>query len=298
MSTPRCNLHLLTPGVHYMVASAFFFSVMSLFVKVLGQRLPSQEIVLARGLISLVLTLGMIRRVGVAPWGTRKGILLLRGMLGFAALNCFYFALTRLPLAEATMLQYTSPIWTALIAALLLGEAVTKRVFGASLISFIGVALITRPAFLFGELAADLDLTVVGIALVGALLSSGAFVAIRKASRTEHSLVIILYFSLLSTIGPLPLVAPVAILPRGAERLVLLGVGVATQAAQVFLTRGLSLVPAGRAMSIAYLQILFAAFWGALFFSEVPDLWTVIGAMAVILASAAVSFRDGALQAG
>lgn len=281
-----------------MVASAFFFSVMSLFVKAAGQRIPSQEIVLARGLISLILTVGMVRRAGLAPWGKRKGILLLRGILGLAALNCFYYALTKLPLAEATMLQYTSPIWTDLIAAPLLGEAITVRVLGASLVSFTGVALITRPAFLFGELAADLDLTAVGVALVGALLSSGAFVAIREASKTEHSLVIIFYFSLLSTVGPLPLVAPVAIFPRGTEWLLLVGVGVATQAAQVFLTRGLSLVPAGRAMSIAYMQILFAALWGILFFSEVPDLWTVIGAIAVILASAAVSFRDGVLQGG
>jgi drug/metabolite transporter (DMT)-like permease len=74
--------------------------------------------------------------------------------------------------------------------------------------------------------------------------------------------------------------------------LVLAGVGVTTQVAQWFLTRGLSLVPAGRAITVGYSQILFAALWGILFFAEYPDLWTIAGACLVVLGTAFVSFPE------
>jgi drug/metabolite transporter (DMT)-like permease len=280
-------------GVRYMLASAFFFSVMTLCVKVAGWHLPSQEIVWARGLMTTIFTYGMLRRAGLSPWGIRPGILLIRGLVGFVALMCFYFVLTELPIAEATVLQYTSPIWTSLIAVPLLGEKISPRVLGAGLVSFAGVALIARPGFLFGELSSDLNLMAVGIALVGALFSAGAYVAIREASKTDHAFVIIYYFALVSAIGPLPVVASGFVWPRGVDWLALLGVGVVTQIAQVCLTRGLSLVPAGRAMTIAYTQILFASLWGALFFAEYPDSWTVVGAVLVIVGAAAVSKSPG-----
>lgn len=281
----------LAAGVRYMLAGAFFFSVMTLLVKLAGRRLPSHEIVLARGIVTLILSYGLVKRARLSPWGTNKGILAVRGVFGFAALTCFYFAVTRLPLAEVTVLQYTSPIWTALIAVPLLGEPISKSVFRACFFSLVGVSLIARPDFLFGGGSAGLDLTAVGIALLSAFLSSGAYVAVRRASKTEHTLVIIFYFALFSTVGAMPLAAPVALWPRGTEWLVLLGVGVATQAAQVCLTRGLSLIPAGRAITIGYAQILFAALWGAVFFAEYPDLLTVIGAVLVILGTAIVSIR-------
>ena len=164
----------LAAGVRYMLGGAFLFSVMTLFVKMAGRRLPSHEIVLARGIVTLILSYWLVRRARLSPWGTRKGILAVRGLLGFAALTCFYFAVTQLPLAEVTVLHYTSPIWTALVAVPLLGEAITLRVFGACFFSLVGVSFIARPDFLFGGGSASLDLAAVGIALLGAVLSSGA----------------------------------------------------------------------------------------------------------------------------
>jgi drug/metabolite transporter (DMT)-like permease len=198
---------------------------------------------------------------------------------------------TKLPIAEVTVLHYTSPAWTALIAVPLLREPVTSRVFAACFSSFVGVTLIARPAFLFGTSSAGLDLVAVAVALLGALLSSGAYVSVREASKTEHHLVIIFYFALFSAVGAVPLAVPVAIWPRGMEWIVLIAVGVTTQIAQVFLTRGLGLVPAGRAMTIGYTQILFAAIWGAIFFAEYPDIWTVIGACLVLVGTAIVSIK-------
>ena len=93
-----------------MLAAAFFFSLMSLQVKLAGRRLHSSEIVFARSLLSLIFTCVLLRRARVPMWGNRKGPLVLRGLFGFIALSCFFFALTRLPLADATVLHFTNPV--------------------------------------------------------------------------------------------------------------------------------------------------------------------------------------------
>jgi drug/metabolite transporter (DMT)-like permease len=275
-----------------MLVAAFSFSVMTLLVKVAGQTLPSHEIVFSRGIVTLILSYALVRQAGVSPWGNRKRVLLVRGLLGFVALTCYYYAVTQLPIAVVTVLHYTSPIWTSIIAVPLLKEPITKRVCGACLLSFVGVALIARPGFLFGETIGTISLLAVGVALAGSVLSSGAYVFVREASKTDHTTVIIYYFAFISAIGAIPLAWPQAVWPTAWEWLVLAGVGVTTQVAQWFLTRGLSLVPAGRAITVGYSQILFAALWGIIFFEEYPDLLTVVGGCLVVLGTAFVSFPE------
>lgn len=266
-----------------MIAGAFFFSLMSLGVKVAGQRIPSQEIVLVRGVSNVLITYVMLRRAGVEIWGSRPVVLALRGLLGFAAISCFYYALVHLPLADATVLQYTNPVWTALLAGWLLGERVKPREAVLVLVSLIGVVLIARPAFVFGG-APRLDLLAVAIALAGSMFSASAYVTVRKLGRTEHPLVIVFYFTLVTVPGSIPGVLLDAVWPTPFEWGVLLAIGLAAQAGQVYITRGLQLEPAGRATAVGYLQIVFAAIWGVVFFLEMPDWWTVGGAV-VILAS-------------
>lgn len=264
-----------------MAAAAFFFSLMSLLVKLVGQRLPSQEIVLGRGAVTLVLAWIALRRAGVDPRGNRRGLLVLRGVLGFAALSCFYYAVVHLPLADVTVLQYTNPVFTALIAAIVLSETLGAIEAFCVATSLTGVVLIARPSFLFGG-APELDPLAVGVALAGAVLSAGAYVTVRSLGATEHPLVIVFWFAAISTLGAIPTSAPSLLLPTPAEWAGLLGVGITTHIAQVYMTRGLKEERAGRAMSIAYLQIVFAAVWGALFFGEIPDAWTAAGATLVV----------------
>lgn len=291
--TSSARNHLLSaPGVRYMALGAFWFSVMSLLVKVAGQRLPSMEIVLARAVISLVLSYGLLRRAGVGLWGTNRKLLVLRGALGFGALACFYYALVHLPLAEATTIQYMNPVFTALLAGWLLRERVGRWEMACVMASLAGVVLIARPGFLFGGSVAALDPLVVGIALAGALLSASAYVTVRRLGQSEHPLVIVFYFPLIATPATLPFVAPVAIWPRGWEWLVLLGVGVSTQIGQVYMTRGLQLEPAGRATAIGYLQIVFAGVWGAIFFAEYPDAWSIAGVLLIIGSTLALAARS------
>lgn len=284
----------MPPGIRYMLASAFWFSVMSLLVKLAGQRIPSQEIVLVRGVVTLALSIWLVRRARVPPWGNNRPLLLVRGLTGFAALSCFYYSLTHLPIAEATVIQYLNPAFTVLLAAWLLGERIGWVAVAGTLAGLAGVALVARPGFLFGGAGAELDMLAVGVALAGAVLSAGAYVAVRRLNATDHPLVIVFYFPLVTVPATIPTLAfGGAVWPTPLEWLVLLGVGVATQIGQVYLTRGLALEAAGRAMTVGYSQIIFAALWGIFFFGEVPDIWAAFGALLVIAGTLAVAWRRG-----
>lgn len=288
-------LTALRPGIRFMIASALAFSVMNALVKLVGDRIPSQEIVFARALISVGLSVWLLRRASVPMLGENKPLLLLRGIFGFCGLSSVFFAVTRLPLAEATTLTYLHPIFTALLASLFLGERVGRGIWWGIPLSLAGMLLVAKPAFLFGDLGGEpLDRVAVAAAVAGAFFAGCAYVCVRKLGRREHPLVIVLYFPLVTVLtapATIPLMAEGAVWPAGFEWAALLGVGIAAQIGQVALTRGMQHEPAGRATALSYLQVVFAAAWGFLFFGEQPDLASGAGAL-LILGGAFVAGRS------
>lgn len=270
-----------------MAYGAFWFSLMSLLVKLAGERLPSMEIVFVRAVITLALSVALLRHARVPLRGNHRGPLLLRGLLGALALAAFYYALVHLPLAEATVIQYTNPVFTAVLAGLFLGERLGWRQSICVAASLSGVLLIARPTALFGEAAALPPLHVL-IALAGALFSAGAYVTVRAIGSREHPLVVVFYFPLVTV----PLTLPFALAgwtwPTHSEWAILLGIGVTTQIGQVYFTRGLQLEPAGRATAVAYLQIVFAGVLGALVFGDRPDAWSLTGAAVIVVSTLAL----------
>jgi drug/metabolite transporter (DMT)-like permease len=277
------------PPLLQMVASALAFSLMGLCVKQVGGRIPAAEVVLARAIVSVALSWWLLQRAGVDPWGQRRGLLILRGAIGTAALLCVYAALAQLPMASATVLQYLYPTITALLAWLMLGERIGKRVLLAIALGWTGVVLVAQPAGLLQGAAALPPLAVL-IALAGALFTSLAYVSVRSLGNSEHPLVIVFYFPLVALPLTLPLVALDPVLPTASELLWLVGVGVFTQVGQVYLTRGLTALPAAQATAISYVQVAFAGLWGWLVFGESVDGWTVAGAV-LVLAAMLVSLR-------
>jgi drug/metabolite transporter (DMT)-like permease len=263
-----------------MVASAFWFSLMAVCVKQVA-RLPAAEVVLARGLLSVALSWWMLQRAGVSPWGVRRGVLIWRGVIGSVALLCVYQALAQLPLASATVLQYLYPTFTALLAWLLLGERMGRRVLAATALGWTGVLLVAQPAALFAG-ASSLALLPVLVAVAGALCTALAYVSVRTLARSEHPLVIVFYFPLIAVPLSLPLVLLQPVLPTTSELAWLLGVGLCTQLGQVYLTRSLVALPAARATAISYVQVVFAGLWGWLVFGETIDGWTIAGALLVL----------------
>ena len=277
-----------------MVASALSFSLMGVCVKQVGGRIPVAEVVFARAIVSVALSWWLLHRAGIPAWGKRRWLLIWRGAIGTAALVCVYAALAALPLAAATVLQYLYPPFTALLAWLMLGEPIGKRVLAAMALGWLGVLLVAQPAgVLLG--GATLAPVPVLIAVAGALFTAFAYVSVRSLGTSEHPLVIVFYFPLVALPLSLPLVALNPVLPTPAELLWLVGVGVFTQLGQVYLTRSLTALPAARATAISYVQVLFAGGWGWLLFGESIDSWTIAGA-GLVLAATLVSLSHSQQQ--
>ena len=277
-----------------MVASALSFSLMGVCVKQVGGRIPVAEVVFARAIVSVALSWWLLHRAGIPAWGKRRWLLIWRGAIGTAALVCVYAALAALPLAAATVLQYLYPPFTALLAWLMLGEPIGKRVLAAMALGWLGVLLVAQPAGLL-QGGATLALFPVLIAVAGALFTALAYVSVRSLGTSEHPLVIVFYFPLVALPLSLPLVALNPVLPTPAELLWLVGVGVFTQLGQVYLTRSLTALPAARATAISYVQVLFAGGWGWLLFGESIDSWTIAGA-GLVLAATLVSLSHSQQQ--
>ena len=296
MQEARGNRELTASA--FMLSSAVSFSLMGVCVKAVGGRIPVAEVVLARSAVSLVLSIVMLRQAGLEPWGQRRGLLVLRGVIGTGALLCVFAALAQLPLAAATVLQYLQPTFTALLAWLLLRERVGVRVVLAALLGWLAVVVLSNPAELSGLVGAvsgETALPLAGVlwALGGALLSACAYVSVRALGRSEHPLVIVFYFPLVGLVLTLPLVALQPVWPTAWEALALLGVGLFTQLGQIGITKGLLGMPAARATAMSYGQVPLAALWGWLFFREALDPDTTLAA-GLVLAATLLSVRRSA----
>ncbi|MCS5690489.1 DMT family transporter [Cyanobium sp. FGCU-6] len=268
-----------------LLLGALAFSLMAVCVKRVVQRIPVAEIVLARALLNVAMSGWMLRAAGVSPWGVRRGLLALRGITGSVALFCVFAALAVLPLATATLLQYLYPTLTALLAWRWLGEPIGRRMALALALGWLGVVLVLQPVG-----GGDSHAAGVVLALAGALLTAVAYVSVRQLGRSEHPLVIVLWFPLMAVPLSLPLVLFDPVLPTASELLWLLGVGLFTQLGQLGLTHGLTRLPAGRATALGYIQVGFAALWGWSLFGESLAPATLLGG-ALILGAAALCHR-------
>jgi drug/metabolite transporter (DMT)-like permease len=264
-------------GALYMILAAFSFSVMAAFVKVGGSRLPSQEIVLFRSIVVWIITAVMIKRLHLPLWGKNKKLLFLRGFTGFLGLSAFYFTLTQIPIADSITIQYTNPLFTALLAVFMLKERSSTMQWAFFLLAFTGVVFIVRPGYSIYTFPAL-------IGLGGAFCAGLAYNLIRILRKTDHPLNIILYLPTVSIVLSIPLVIHNFTMPVGIEWLVLLAIGITTQIAQIFLTKSLHIEKAARATNVSYVSIIFATMFGLIFWGEIPDWRTAIGASLVIIA--------------
>lgn len=265
-----------------MVLSAFAFSLMTVFVKLAGKRLPWQELVLVRAAVTLVLSYATLRVAKIPAFGKHRLLLLVRGAFGFFGLSSVYYAVTHLPLAEATVIQYLYPPLTATLASLLLREPLERGVGVSMALGLCGLLLVSQPAALFGGIAAPLDPSGLAAAFLGAFFSACAYVTVRTLGQGEHPLVIVFYFPLVALPASLATIGSHALWPEGIEWLWLLLLGLCTQVGQIAVTRGFASAAAGRMAAYSYVQVLFSALWGALLFSERPTPLSLAGAFMII----------------
>ncbi|EHU9438811.1 DMT family transporter [Vibrio vulnificus] len=269
-------------GVRYMILSALGFALMSASVKYVSVHgIPLFEIVAARALVSLIISYLDVKRKGISVWGNNKRWLFARGAVGTLALMCVYYAVTALPLAEATILQYVHPVFTALLAVLFLKERVQPATLACIALCLFGVFTMVYPSFDASGVG-ELPMLSVGIALLGAFGSSIAYVIVRKLSRTEDSSVIIFYFPLVALPVSAMLIGDDFVVPDITLILILILVGIFTQVGQFGLTKAMQTQTAGNASAYSYVQIVFSALLGVVLFNEVPSIWTLLGGSLIV----------------
>ena len=270
-------------GYIFMAISAFFFCLMTIFVKIAGQQLPTIQIVFARGLVTLLFTFILIRRKKIYLWGNNHKILILRGLIGSVALIFVYEAIQRFSLSEATVIQYLFPIFTTLFASILISEQVGKRLYFAIFLGLGGVYIILNFPFLNPN--ASFNKLNVIISIIGALLTGLAYVLVRLASNMKESPYVIMFYFPLFTV---PLSFPFAytgwISPSFNIWIVLFLVGICTQFGQTFLTFGYKSLPASKAAPVSYIQVPFSAIAGTIIFHDNISYNFIIGSTIIFFA--------------
>ncbi len=266
-------------GLILMVVSAACFALMAAIAKKMLPDTPTQVVVLSRGVLMTATFLILARRQGVPIMGSNPPMLLLRGLLGYGALSCYFWSVQHLPLGDAVLLQYSHPIFVAAIAPFFLREVTGRWHWPLVLAALCGVALIVGPA---GTLRGP---ALVGLA--GSMLSGLAYVAVRTLSKTEHTLTILVWFPL-ATI-PLALVATMhagsAALPRsGAEVAGHFLIYASALFGQVTLTQGLARAGAARATAVTMTGPVFGLFFGWLLLGTAPRPASIAGTFVVIAA--------------
>ena len=250
----RAPLHAI-----YLVLAALVFAAMALATKVAAARLPGPQIAFVRFLIGLGAC--AIARTRVRMQARNKVGLLMRGAFGGAAVLCFFLGIAHLPVGIATLLNYTAPVFTAVYAALFLGEAITPTTLGALGLTTVGVVMVmlgTAPAgsFVLGRWQ------LVGV--LSAMLSGAAVATIREVRKTDGSWEIFTAFCVAgAAICAIPAVRG-WVAPTRFEWLILLVVGLTSVVGQLLMTHALRYVRAAVGGIIAQLtSVTSLAFgWG------------------------------------
>lgn len=279
----------LRRGALYAVQGAALFAVMGACIKAAAAHTPNAMVVFVRCAVGLVILLPWaLRRGGSNIRTQRPGGHLLRTGLGVVSMYAFFYAIGRLPLAEAMLLTYSTPLWIPLLAWAWLGERPPLVVLPAVLVGLLGIALIVKPARIDFSGAAGIA-SLVGLA--SGILAAGSMVTIRRISVTEPAARIVFYFALLSTlISSVPLIWFWQT-PAWHDVALLIAAGVFATLGQLQLTRAYSFAPAARVGPFSYATVPFSAALAWLIWSEALDGWSALGCALVVATCIMVSWR-------
>ncbi len=231
--------HRLSRAAFCIVSAAAMFSGMSAIIKILSEHFPNGMVVFLRNASAFfMISIWFLIKRPVSLKTTRLRMQLIRAASGLLAMTCFFFAISRLPLAEAVLLTYATPIFIPFIAYFWLGEKMPLRATAGVLVGFTGVLCVVKPG-------AELLNTASIIGLGAGLFASVAMVSLRRMADTEPVTRTVFYFAALSTLASFPF----SLGSWSGELLVqlpwIIGLGLFATAGQFFLTKGYSLAPAG-----------------------------------------------------
>ena len=279
-------------GLGLMFVSTFFFASMHGSIRYLSDAIHPFEIAFFRSLFALVVVMPWFYREGFALLRTRHiGLHGLRAVLNVFAMLSFFYALSITPLSEVTALGFTAPIFTTLLAALLLGEAVRLRRWSAIVVGFVGTLIILRPGF--AEIGTGQLLV-----LFSSMVWACALLVIKTLGRTDSSATIIAYMALLMM--PLTLVSAAFVWqwPDGVQLLWLILVGVLGGAGQLCMTEALRQADTAVVMPIDFCKLLWVAVIAYLAFGEVPDRYTWLGGAVIFASAMYIAYRERQVARG
>lgn len=219
-----------------------------------------------------------------------------RAMMGLVGMACNFGGMIFLPMAEATTINLSVPIFAVIFAALLLREPTGWQRWSAVIVGFLGVLAVLNPAANFtGGFSGEHGIGTL-IALSGAIMTALITIAVRDLGRTENATTIVFWFSLLSML-PLGIALPFVITPHdGYEWLLLLGLGFSGAVVQMSLTGALRLAPVAVVIPMDYSALLWSIACGWWFFGTLPADTTWIGAPLIIVSGLFIAWREHRLH--
>ncbi|XP_008268443.2 solute carrier family 35 member G1 isoform X1 [Oryctolagus cuniculus] len=288
-------------GLFYTLLSAFLFSVGSLFVKKV-QDVHAVELSAFRCVFQMLVVIPCLiyRKTGfIGPKGQRI-FLILRGLLGSTAMILIYYAFQTTSLADATVITFSSPMFTALFAWIFLKEKYSPWDALFTLFTITGVILIVRPPFLFGSDTSGMEESY-SVHLLGTLAAIGhavfaamTLVILRKMGKSVDYFLSIWYYviiGLMESTIVLFVIGGWSLPDCGLDRLFLILIGLFGLGGQVFLTKAIQIEKAGPVAIMRTMDVVFAFIFQIIFFNDVPSWWTVGGAFCVVASSVGAAAR-------
>ncbi len=273
-------------GVGWMVVSGISFAAMTVLIRHQTGTMNPLQVAFFRNLFGLLFMMPWLWRAGLGGLKTRRlGMHGFRAMVGMIAMSCWFTAVSMMPVAEATALSFTAPLFATIGAALFLGETVRARRWSATAIGFVGVLIILRP----GEMELGLP---AALALIASAFISMAALTVKSLSRTEKASAIVVFMGLIMT--PLSLIPALLFwtTPQPMDWLWFAALGLFATTGQLAMVRAFSSADISAVLPFDFFRLIFAAIFGFLFFSERPDRWTWVGAAIIFTATLYTAHRE------
>ncbi|WOI55790.1 DMT family transporter [Palleronia sp. LCG004] len=273
-------------GALWMLLTGVLFVAVTAMVKHLGSRVPAAEAAFLRyalGLVFLLPMLGALRRV---RFDRRVATLFgVRGLLHALGVILWFFAMTQIPIAEVTAMNYVSPVYVAIGAALFLGERMRWPRIVAILVALVGVAIILRPGFR--------EISPGHIAMIGtAILFAGSYLIAKVLSDEVAPTVVVAMLSITVTIGLTPFAMAVWVWPTWSELGWLFLVATVATSAHLSMTLAFRAAPITVTQPVTFLQLIWATALGAFVFDEGVDAYVVTGGIVIVGAVLVITIRE------
>lgn len=291
MNPPVSERQGVRLGACYLIASAAVFSCVGALVKHLSGSLPVEMVVFFRNGAGLVFLLPLLLTGRISLRTSRLGDHALRAVSGVLAMYCFFYAIAKLHLAEAIVLNFASPLLIPVFAYFLIGERLPRAMGLLLAAGFIGVVLVMKPGVGVFKPAAL-------VGLVSAVFAAFALVNIRRLASTEPVMQIVFYFALIGSIITVFPMLRVWIHPNPVQWVLLFAVGTFATVGQSLLTLGYACAPAGRIGYFQYSAVVFAGVVDWVIWGSRLDGLSIAGIVLICLAGiAATRFKDEAPEA-